>query len=105
MVALDAAAKAGLSDLFPDVKADDIRRELKETPFPQGAGDVIGQSALCLSKAEQTQKNAERLYAAVVLERAEALRSPGLRALLAQGKDEPFIAKVLAAADAPALAA
>lgn len=105
MSALEEHAIVCQAGLFPDLKADDVRRELAETPEPVGAGNLIADAPEWIRKADAARAQVAAVYATALLERAESLRSPGLLALLEQGKGEPFIAEVLAAKDAPTLAA
>lgn len=94
-----------LKGLFPaHLKSAVVRSDLKDTPYPRDAGNVIAAAANWLEEARRAQEQSGELYRAQVARHAAALMSPKMRALLEQAKEESFIRQVLDPADETGLA-
>ncbi len=77
---------------------------LKHRPQPEGCPLHIDQADSLVAAAEQALEQARAEVHAALLNIASLLLQPSLKALLEQGKNEPFIADVLAASSDEALA-
>src|SRR5205823_3234424 len=75
-----------------------VERGLKERPQPEGCALHVDAADGLVDAAEEAIEQATREVEAVLLNMASLLRQPALRSLLEQGKQEKFIADVLAAA-------
>ena len=74
-----------------------VERALKDRPQPEGCPLHVDEADQLVSEAEQAMEQAKGDVQAALLNMASLLRQPALRSLLEQGKQEAFIADVLAA--------
>jgi hypothetical protein len=74
-----------------------VEAGLKHRPQPEGCNLHIDEADALVAAAEQAQEQAVGEVQAALLNIANLLRQPALRSLLEQGKQEKFIADVLAA--------
>jgi len=74
-----------------------VERALKERPQPEGCSLHVDEADRLVSEAEEAQGKAKGVVRSALVNMASLLRQPALRSLLEQGKQEPFIADVLAA--------
>jgi hypothetical protein len=98
-----AIHKRGLFESTHDRNA--VERALKERPQPEGCALHVDEAAEHVTKAEEALEQARGTVHGALLNIASLLRQPALKSLLEQGKQEPFIAEVLACPDDEALAA
>ena len=103
--ALSDDAERLLNNLFPsDLRASEVRLELKDTPYPRETRDLIAEAEAWITKAQDSQESAKALYRSQIVQRAIALRSYDMHSLLEQGKTHKFISDILNAQDENALA-
>ncbi len=74
-----------------------VERALKERPQPEGCPLQVENADVLVNAAENALEQAKSAVRSAVLNIASLLRQPALRSLLEQGKQEKFIADVLAA--------
>jgi len=74
-----------------------VERALKERPQPEGCSLNLDEADQLVSEAEEAHGKAKRVVRSALFNMASLLRQPALLSLLEQGKQEPFIADVLAA--------
>ncbi len=89
------ASKEGLFQSSLDRNA--VERALKERPQPEGCSLHVDDADQLVAEAEDAHSKAKGDVRSVLVNMASLLRQPALRLLLEQGKQEPFIADVLAA--------
>jgi hypothetical protein len=77
---------------------------LKHRPQPEGCSLHVDEADQLVAKAEEALEKAKAEVQSVLTNMASLLRQPALRSLLEQGKQEKFIAEVLAAANDDELA-
>lgn len=87
-----------------ELTRNDVERRLKERPDPEGCPLVVDQAGTLIEAAEQAVQQATGAVRAVLASASNRLCQPALRSLLEQGKEEAFIADVLAAPNVDALA-
>ena len=97
-----AAYKDGLFQSSLDRNA--VERALKDRPQPEGCSLHVDEADELVAAAEEALEQAKGEVQAALLNMASLLRQPALRSLLEQGKQEKFIADVLAAASDDKLA-
>jgi len=103
--ALSDNAETLLDHLFPsDLRASEVRLELKDTAYPRETGDLIAEAQGWITKAQDAQESAKSLYRSQIVQRAIALRSYDMHSLLEQGKTDKFISNILSSQDENALA-
>ncbi len=96
------ASKDGLFQSSLDRNA--VERSLKDRPQPEGCSLHVDEADRLVAEAEEAHGKAKGVVRSSLVNMASLLRQPALRALLEQGRQEPFIADVLATADADSLA-
>lgn len=74
-----------------------VERALKERPQPEGCSLHVDAADQLVAEAEEAQGKAKGVVRSALVNMASLLRQPALRLLLEQGKQEPFIADLLAA--------
>jgi hypothetical protein len=85
-------------DLFQSsLDRNAVERALKDRPQPEGCLLHVDEASALVTAAEQAMEQAAGKVQAALLNMASLLRQPALRSLLQQGKQETFIASVLAA--------
>ena len=89
------ASKDGLFQSSLDRNA--VERALKDRPQPEGCSLHVDEADQLVSEAEEAHGKAKGVVRSALVNMASLLRQPALRSLLEQGKQEPFIADVLAA--------
>jgi hypothetical protein len=94
--------KSGLFESSLDHNA--VERALKDRPQPEGCSLHVDEADALLAAADEALEQAKGKVQAALLNLATLLRQPALRSLLEQGKQEKFIAEVLAAVDDEKLA-
>lgn len=87
-----------------DVDRNGVERALKDRPDPEGCPLQVDQAESLVRQADEAVEQARSLVREQLVSVAGLLRQPALWGLLEQGRQEPFIAEVLATADAEALA-
>jgi hypothetical protein len=91
-------ANAGKDGLFQcSLDRNAVERALKERPQPEGCSLHVDDAGQLVAEAEEAHAKAQGVVRSALLNMASLLRQPALRSLLEQGKQEPFIAEVLAA--------
>jgi hypothetical protein len=81
-----------------------VERALRDRPIPEECNLTVDDAQEQVDEAEQVEQQTRELVRDALLSAAKLLQQPALHTLLEQGKGEPFIADVLAATDADALA-
>jgi hypothetical protein len=81
-----------------------VERGLKERPQPERCALHVDEADGLVAAAEDAMVQAKDKVQAALLNMASLLRQPALRSLLEQGKQETFIADVLAASSDDGLA-
>jgi len=100
----EASRLAAAPELFPAaVTRAAVERDLPDWPQPAGCPLTLGNSAAWLEQAERAAAAFEDSLNQALLGKAALLASPALHTRLEQGKDQRFIANLLAAASAPEL--
>ena len=89
------ASKDGLFQSSLDRNA--VERALKERPQPEGCSLHVDEADRLVAEAEEAHGKAKGVVRSALVNMASLLRQPALRSLLEQGKQEQFIADVLAA--------
>ena len=89
------ANKDGLFQSSLDRNA--VERALKDRPQPEGCSLHVDNANHLVAEAEEAHGKAKGVVRSALVNMASLLRQPALRLLLEQGKQEPFIADVLAA--------
>ena len=89
------ACKDGLFQSSLDHNA--VERALKERPQPEGCSLHVDEADGLVAEAEEALDKPREVVRSALVNMASLLRQPALRSLLEQGKQEPFIADVLAA--------
>ena len=85
------------NDLFESLlDRNAVERSLKDRPQPEGCSLNLDEADQLVSHAENALGKAKGVVRAALVNVASLLRQPALRTLLEQGKQEPFIADVLA---------
>lgn len=96
---------ACLEDLFEtDVDRNEVERDLNSRPHPIRCSLVIDDTDSHIETANQIQDRAVSMVLQSLINAAALLQQPALRENLEQGSEEPFIAGLLSASDAEALA-
>ena len=92
---------AGYKDVLFQSSLDrnGVERALKERPQPEGCSLHVDDADGLVAAAEEVRDQAKGEVQAALLNMASLLRQPALRSLLEQGKQEKFIADVLAASN------
>jgi hypothetical protein len=91
-------ANAGKDGLFQSsLDRNAVERALKERPQPEGCSLHVDDADQLVAEAEEAHGKAQGVVRSALVNMASLLRQPALRSLLEQGKQEPFIADVLAA--------
>ena len=94
--------KGGLFQSSLDRNA--VERALKERPQPEGCPLHVDDAHQLVADTELAIEQATKVVRSSLVNLASLLRQPALRALLEQGKGEPFVAEVLKAPDDDTLA-
>lgn len=103
--AVQAAAQQAAADLFPaGLSRAAVQQGLRAWPQPSNCPLTLANAEDWLRRADEAVARGQAALEAALLEKARLLHSSALRERLAQHAGEPFIAALLAAADAPALA-
>ena len=109
LVKIDALASVDVATLKDEVSASKdrlfqssldrnaVERALKDRPQPEGCSLHVDEADQLVSEAEEALGKAKGVVRSALVNMASLLRQPALRSLLEQGKQEPFIADVLAA--------
>jgi len=93
------------NDLFnTPLDRNAVERALKDRPQPEGCSLHVDEADGLVVAAESVLDQAKSKVQAALLNMASLLRQPALRSLLEQGKQEKFIADVLAAGNDDELA-
>jgi len=97
---------ARFADMLFETKLDrnDVERALKERPIPENCPLSVDGAEALVAQADDAFKEAKGAVRSALVGVAKLLQQPVLRALLEQGRAEPFIAEILKAADAETLA-
>ena len=90
-----ASHKDGLFQSSLDRNA--VEPGLKDRPQPEGCSLHMDEADQLVAEAEEAQEKAKAEVQSALVNMASLLRQPALRSLLEQGKQEQFIADVLAA--------
>ncbi|MGD0041275.1 MAG: hypothetical protein ABSE84_12790, partial [Isosphaeraceae bacterium] len=96
------ASKDGLFQSSLDRNA--VERALKDRPRPEGCSLHVDDAHQLVAEAEEAVERARKVVRSSLVNMASLLRQPALRSLLEQGKNEPFIAEVVAVPDDDTLA-
>jgi hypothetical protein len=86
-----------------DVDRNGVERALRDRPDPEGCPLQVDQAGDLIREAKEAGELAQSLGPAELSEVAVRLRQPALWSLLEQGRDEPFLAELLATANERAL--
>jgi len=81
-----------------------VERALKDRPRPEGCSLHVDDAHQLVAEAEEAVERARKVVRSSLVNMASLLRQPALRSLLEQGKNEPFIAEVVAVPDDDTLA-
>ena len=116
LVVIDALASVNVATLRDEVAQykdglfqsaldrNGVERALKERPQPEGCSLHVDNADGLVAEAEEALNQARDKVRSALLNMASLLRQPALRSLLEQGKQEQFIADILAAEDEDKLA-
>jgi hypothetical protein len=101
---LQQRLKTARARLFPEVARVTVVNQLREWPEPPACPLTLNNGETWLTQAESVLADAQNGMQAALHDKAALLHSDALRQRLQQGQADPFIARLLAAPDADALA-
>jgi hypothetical protein len=113
---IDALASVNISSLTDELAGykdglfqstldrNGVERGLKDRPQPEGCPLHMDEAETHIAAAEDALEQATRVVRSALVNMASLLRQPALRSLLEQGRQEKFIADVLAAVNDEKLA-